>query len=337
MDKRRLGRTGYEVGAVGFGAWGLGGDLWRGVDPRDAQRALYAALDAGVDFVDTALAYGEGDSERLVGEVIRDLRARDWAVVATKVPPRQRAWPAEPHVPLEQVLPAEYVVGCVEQSLRNLRAEALCLEQLHVWHDAWLDAGAWPELRAAMARMVKEGKVLHWGVSVNAHAPETALRLAADPLIETVQVVYNVFDRSAERELFALARERELGVIARVPFDEGALTGALGPGTEFPPHDWRRRYFGGGRLAELAPRLDRLRQLLGDEARTLPELALRFCLSSDAVGVVIPGMRRVEHVHANLAAAAAGPLSPALRERLAEHAWDKNWYDEPYDFLEQAT
>jgi aryl-alcohol dehydrogenase-like predicted oxidoreductase len=180
-----------------------------------------------------------------------------------------------------------------------------------------------------MARLVDEGKVLHWGMSVNDHAPETATRLLADPLVEVVQVIYNIFDRSPERSLFALARVRQIGVIARSPLDEGTLAGAIAADTTFPRGDWRAIYFRGERLAEAARRADALRALLGEgEARSLAELALRFCLSRAEVSTVIPGMRHPEHARTNAAASDGRALSPAILARLDDHAWEKNWYDE---------
>jgi aryl-alcohol dehydrogenase-like predicted oxidoreductase len=327
MQTRPLGRTGVPVSTIGFGCWGLAGEMWFGIAPEIGRQALRVAIDAGVSFIDTALIYGRGDSERMVGEAVRELRARDHTLVATKVPPLDRRWPPGPRVPLEHVFSVEYVTRSVEQSLRNLRAEVIGVEQLHVWLDDWLDSSYWPVLRGCMERLVGEGKVLHWGVSVNDHAPATALRVLDEPIVETVQVIYNIFDRSAEAELFARAAERKVGVIARCPFDEGALTGAIGPESRFDPVDFRSRYFRGDRKREVAERVAGLRPLLGDEARTLTELALRFCLSRPDVATVIPGMRRVEHVHANAAIGDGRALSAGLLERLVEHAWDKNWYD----------
>jgi aryl-alcohol dehydrogenase-like predicted oxidoreductase len=327
MRKRKLGRTGYHVSELGFGAWGLGSAIWRGVDPRDAQRSLYRAVESGIDFVDTAPVYG--DSEALVGGVIRDLRARDTVVVATKVAPLDRKWPADGSVDIAKVFPAQYVVASVEQSLRNQRAEVLSIVQLHVWNDAWLESAAWHDLRGTMSALIQAGKVLHWGISVNAHDPDSALGVLDDPLIETVQTVYNIFDRGAERALLGRARERDVGVIARVPFDEGALTGAFTHDTRFPVDDFRDRYFGGDRLAQVVERVDALRALctsLRGEIDTMPELALRFCLSHPDVSTVIAGMRRIEHVEQNIAASERGALSAELCERLREHAWDKNWY-----------
>lgn len=328
MRTRRLGRTGYQVSEIGFGAWGLGGSMWLGVADQEAKRAVHTALDLGVDFLDTALAYGDGHSERLLADVLAERSDRDRFVIATKIPPMDHEWPGKATTPLAKAFPLLWVRRCVENSLRNLRAEAIHVEQLHVWNDAWLDHPGWTETRETMEALRKEGKVLHWGISINDHAPESAMRFLEDPLLETAQIIYNIFDRSPEREFFDLARRRDLGVIVRVPFDEGALTGAVGPETVFPEGDWRHRYFGGDRKDEARRRADRLRLLLGDEAGTLPELALRFCLSRDEVSTVIPGMRRPEHAMSNAAASDGRRLSPGLLEQLASHAWDKNWYED---------
>ncbi len=327
MELRLLGRTGLEVSAVGFGAWGLAAELWRGVDAGEAEAALGAALDAGCTFIDTALIYGPGVSEQVIGRVLRGRPDRDRVVVASKIPPLDRRWPPAPGVPLEHIFPVEHVVRSVDASLDNLGLDALPLQQLHVWLDDWLDSAYWPELADALASLVRAGKVRHWGISANDHAPESALRAALQPIFETVQVIYNLFDRSAERALFPRAAARGVGVIARVPFDEGALVGAVHAGSDFDPRDFRSRYFRGERAAQAAERAERLRSLLGDEAHSLAELALRFCLSRPEVSTVIPGARRAAHARANMSAADGRPLSPALLARLAEHAWDKNWYD----------
>jgi aryl-alcohol dehydrogenase-like predicted oxidoreductase len=320
MKTRRLGRTGIEVSEIGFGAWGLGATMWRGVRDEDGVAAVRGALDAGVTFIDTALAYGDGHSERLVAS------AAPRVTIATKIPPKGGGWPAQPDSRIEDVFPPDYVRLCTERSLRNLRRETIDVQQFHVWHDNWLERPGWRATRQEMEKLSMEGKVRHWGISINDHAPETALRALADPIFETAQVIYNVFDRSPEKALFALARERDLGIIVRVPFDEGALTGTIRPDTTFPEGDWRHRYFRGDRPAQAAHRADALRELLGEEAKTLPELALRFILSRPEVSTVIPGMRRAEHARANAAVSDGRPLSPAMLDRLRAHAWDKNWY-----------
>ena len=320
MKTRRLGRTGLDVSEIGFGAWGLGATMWRGVPDDEALAAVRVAVAAGVTFIDTALAYGDGHSERLIA------RARTNAVVATKIPPRNGAWPAAANSKIDDVFPAEHVRTATETSLRNLGVPAIAVQQFHVWHDAWLDQAGWAATRREMEKLVAEGKVRHWGISINDHAPETALRALCDPLFATAQVIYNIFDRSPEKELFALAREKNIGIIVRVPFDEGTLTGAIRPETQFAAGDWRHRYFRGDRRAEAARRADALLPLLGDGARTLPELALRFVLTRPEVSTVIPGMRRAEHARANAAVSDGRLLDSPLLFNLNAHAWTKNWY-----------
>jgi len=326
VKTRKLGSTGYAVSELGFGGWGLGGSQWRGVDDGTAREALRQAVDRGITFFDTALAYGNGHSERLIGEVLKaDFRAGR-VVVATKVPPRNEEWPGKAGKPVADVFPDRHLAASTEQSLRNLGVEALPLQQLHVWHDAWLDDPEWQASYDRIVRLKREGKVLHWGISINDHAPETALRVLEDPIFETAQVIYNIYDRSPERALFQLAKTKPLGVIVRVPFDEGALTGQIRSDTIFPAGDWRAEYFSGDRRAEAERRGKALAQVLDDEVRTLPELALRFCLSSPAVATVIPGMRRAAHVRQNVAAAEKGRLTPGMLAKLEGHAWEKNWY-----------
>lgn len=326
METRPLGRTDLEVSAIGFGAWGMGGDRWRDVPPREAQRALAAAIDAGLILIDTALVYGDGESEQRVGHVIRELGAREEVVLATKVPPADGRWPARPGSRIDQVFPVAHLTASVDASLANLGVEAIDLEQLHVWRDEWLDQPGWGELCDAMERLTRDGKVRHFGISVNDHAPDSALRALDDPHVASVQVIYNIFDPSAADRLLTRAAERRVGVIARCPFDEGALTGAITAQSRWPAGEFRARYFAGERAAEVEARVARLRPLLGDEARTLAELALRFALAHPAVSSVLAGMRRAEHVAANLAVADGRRLSAGLLERLAAHRFDKNWY-----------
>jgi aryl-alcohol dehydrogenase-like predicted oxidoreductase len=326
MKTRPLGSTGYVVSEIGFGCWGLGGEQWRGVGDDEGRGALRSAVEQGITFFDTALAYGHGHSERLVGQELReDIRAGR-VVVATKVPPHNDEWPGKADRSVADVFSPKHLTKSTERSLKNLGVEALALQQLHVWHDAWMQDPRWEASYEQIVRLKQEGKVLHWGISINDHAPETALRVLQDPVFETAQVIYNIYDRSPERELFQLARTKPLGVIARVPFDEGALTGQIRADTVFPPGDWRAEYFSGGRRAEAERKVQALAQLLDEDARTLPELALRFCLSAPEVTTVIPGMRRPAHVRANAAASERGPLPARLREQLAAFAWEKNWY-----------
>jgi aryl-alcohol dehydrogenase-like predicted oxidoreductase len=320
VKTRALGRTGYNVSEIGFGGWGLGADMWLGADDREGRTALRTALELGVNFFDTALAYGTGHSEKIIGE---ELKGTD-AIVATKIPPLNREWPADGNKSIADVFPPKYIAKCTNQSLRNLGVEALHVQQLHVWHDNWLNA--WDESLAEIVKLKEQGKVLHWGISVNDHAPETALRALEHPIFETAQVIYNIYDRSPEKALFALAQRKPLGIIVRVPFDEGALTGKITASTTFPAGDWREEYFAGDRKAEVERRAKALSQVLDEQVVTLPELALRFCLSTPEVSTVIPGMRRPDHARQNVAAAAKGSLPPPTIAKLKSHAWEKNWY-----------
>ena len=326
MKSRPLGDTGYRVSEVGFGAWGIGGEMWRGVDDSEGRKALREAVEQGITFFDTALAYGNGHSERVIGETLKDEIRGNRAVVATKIPPMNREWPGKASYKLGDVFPANYIASSTEQSLKNLRMEALHVQQLHVWNDVWLDDRDWEASYRQIVRLKQEGKVLHWGISINDHAPETALKVLSDPLFETAQVIYNIYDRSPEKALFALAKRKPLGIIVRVPFDEGALTGQITAKTVFPAGDWRAGYFAGDRTAEAERRAKSLSQVLDEQVESLPELALRFCLSRPEVSTVIPGMRRPAHVRQNAMAVGKGPLSPAMLAKLAPHAWDKNWY-----------
>ncbi len=321
MQLRPLGKTGVRVSAVGFGAWGIGGHMWIGAQDDESLRALHRAADLGINLFDTALVYGMGHSEQLVGRFVRE--RRETLYVATKVPPLNRVWPARAGVPVGDVFPGAHVRASVDQSLRNLGLERIDLLQLHVWRDEWLDEGDW---RAAVDELRRAGKVRFFGVSINDHDPASALKLAASGVADALQVIYNVYDPTPAAQLFPVCLEHGVGVLARVPLDEGALTGTITPATTFPPDDFRNRYFRGERKAEVQTRAQALATLLGDEAATLPELALRFCVSHAAVSSVIPGMRGVARVEQNAACGDGRALSPELLRALAAHAWPKNFY-----------
>jgi aryl-alcohol dehydrogenase-like predicted oxidoreductase len=293
--------------------------MWVGAQDEESMRALHLAADLGLNFIDTALAYGDGYSERLIGRFLKE--RRETIYVATKAPPKNRRWPASGQ--LHEAFPGDYVKACAETSLRNLGVDRLDLLQLHVWDPAWLPQDDW---RAALESLKQQGKVAYVGVSVNDHDPGSALSVAASGVIDVIQVIYNIFDQSAEGALFPLCMEKQVGVIARVPFDEGALTGHITPETRFAKKDWRNFYFRGDRKQQVFERAERLRSLLGTEASSLPALALRFCLRHPAVSTVIAGMRTAEHVSANLALSDEPPLSEDLVTRLREHRWRKNFY-----------
>jgi len=317
-----LGRTGIRVSEIGYGAWGIGGQMWQGAVDAESMRALHAAADLGLNFVDTAYVYGDGHSETLVGRFLKE--RKDQITVATKIPPINRIWPAKPGTPLSEVFTYNHIIASTETSLRNLNLDTIDLMQLHVWDDAWADSDEW---KRAFAHLKEQGKVRFFGISINDHQPSNGLLAAATGLIDTFQVIYNIFDQAPEERLFPLCRERNIGVIARVPFDEGALTGAITPATTFPPGDFRNNYFQGKRKEEVFRRTNGLKRLLGAEAGSLPELALRFCLHHPAVSTVIPGMRTVTNVKSNCSVSDGRKLSDGLIAQLRPHAWTKNFYD----------
>jgi aryl-alcohol dehydrogenase-like predicted oxidoreductase len=322
MHYRPLGKTGIEVSEVGYGAWGIGGEMWLGAVDTESIKAMHEAADLGLNFIDTALAYGEGHSETLVGRFLKE--RKDQITVATKIPPKNRIWPARPGTALSEAFPYDHIIASTEESLRNLNVGTIDILQLHVWNDDWADKDEW---KRAFTKLKEQGKVRHFGISINDHQASNGVLAAATGLIDTFQVIYNIFDQTPEEKLFPLCRKMNLGIIARVPFDEGALTGAITPGTTFPPGDFRNNYFKGARKEEVFRRTEALKRLLGAEARSLPELALRFCLHPPAVSTVIPGMRSVRNVRANCSVSDGRTLSNSLLAQLRAHAWEKNFYD----------
>ncbi|NBO63401.1 MAG: aldo/keto reductase [Acidobacteria bacterium] len=317
MKFRTLGRTELEISEVGYGAWGIGGVQWTGGDDQEAIRALNLAIDQGLNFIDTALAYGKGHSERLVGEVVRSRREKIY--VATKIPPMNLEWPAR-DVQLQEVFPADYIIKCTDKSLRNLGVETIDLQQLHVWTDLWAENPEWIE---ALERLREQGKIRYIGLSLNDYQPANSIKALRGGHIDTVQVIYNIFEQAPADELFPVCRELNIGVLARVPFDEGGLTGAIRPDTVFPESDFRSFFFRGDRRQRVFDRVERLKLLLNHEAMSLPELALRYVLSDDAVSTVIPGMRTSHHVNSNISWSDGRKLSSDLRWRLKQFSWDR--------------
>ncbi|HEY6272830.1 MAG TPA: aldo/keto reductase [Terriglobales bacterium] len=323
MRQRTLGRTGLGTSEIGFGTWGIGNTSWIGAEDQTSVRALMAARDAGINFFDTALVYGRGHSERLLAKVFG--RSEE-ILIASKVPPKNELWPAPSRIPLRDVFPKWHVLECLRKSLANLQRKSIDLYQFHVWSDEWADDPQWLE---TVEEIRRSGQVRFIGISINDHQPTNILKALATGLIDSVQVIYNVFDQSAEDELFPYCQTHDIGVIARVPFDEGGLTGAIHPGVNFPAGDFRNRYFAGKRKKQVWERVQRLTSDADIQLPELPDLALRFCLSHGAVATVIPGMRTPSHVHSNVASSDGEPLPDQLLSSLHEHRWNRNFYDSP--------
>jgi aryl-alcohol dehydrogenase-like predicted oxidoreductase len=321
MHYRKLGTTEAEVSEIGFGAWGIGGKQWQGGKDDESLRALKRSFELGVNFVDTALAYGDGHSERLVGKAVKESYQKIF--LATKIPPKNRVWPASPSTPISEVFPYDYILQCTDESLANLQTEQIYLQQFHVWTDAWAETEEWQRAIEALRR---SGKVRYFGISISEHDPDSALQAIKTGALTAVQVIYNIFDQSAEKNLFPLCQQMKVGVLARVPLDEGGLTGKITENTKFEPGEFRESYFRDDRKRQVREHVEALQRDLKDVPGTLPQIALRFCLSNKAVTTVIPGMRRVETVEDNCRAAAAGMLDAKTLAILKRHSWDRNFY-----------
>jgi aryl-alcohol dehydrogenase-like predicted oxidoreductase len=323
MRMRSFGRLGWPVSEIGHGLWGIGG--WTGSDDTESIAAMQRSMALGCNFFDTALAYGQGRSEQLFGEALRgahiDAPQRASIRIATKIPPKNGRWPARADYALDDVFPADYIRESTETSLRNLGMDTVDLQQFHVWSDHWAGDTRW---QRAVVALKDEGLTRAIGISLNRWEPMSAFEALRTGLIDSVQVVYNIFDQDAADELFPMCRELGVAVIVRVPFDEGTLTGTLTRETTWPDGDFRNIYFGGTKLAESLDRLERVREDL-PTGMSLPELALRFILAEPAVSTIIPGMRRPAHVAANLAVSDGKLLNPETLARLARHRWDRGY------------
>jgi len=317
MRYRTLGRLGWEISEVGYGMWGIAGGF-TGANYDTAPLCLERALELGCNFFDTASSYGGGLSERMLGRLLREHRDRR-IYVATKIAPKNREWPPRPSDTLDDVFPPDYIRASVYRSLENMGLDRIDLMQFHVWEDRWADDARW---QTAMADLKREGVIGGIGISVNRWEPANCLKAIDTGLIDAIQVIYNVFDQSPEDELLARARKDDIGIIARVPFDEGGLTGTLRADTAFPADDWRSTYFGPENLLPTVRRADALKEIVPD-GMTLPELTLRFILANPAVSTVIPGMRQTRHVEANLGASDGRALPAELLAELRRHRWDR--------------
>jgi aryl-alcohol dehydrogenase-like predicted oxidoreductase len=324
MRYRKFGRTGWNVSEIGYGMWGMAG--WTGSDDAESLDALQRAVDLGCNFFDTAWAYGDGHSEELLGRILRANKNNATAggpgkklCVATKIPPKNRRWPARREYSLDDSYPPDYIFEYVDKSLHNLGADTLDLIQFHTWEDVWLDD---ERIARAIERLRSSGKVRAVGISQNRWEPANGIRAVRTGLVDAVQIIYNIFDQNPEDELFPACREKNVAVIARVPFDEGSLTGTLTLDSRWPANDWRSTYFVPENLKASVARAEALKPLV-PAGGTLPEMALRFIINNPDVSTIIPGMRKIRNVEANLAASDKGPLPAALHAKLRPHRWDR--------------
>jgi aryl-alcohol dehydrogenase-like predicted oxidoreductase len=328
MKYRKLGRTGFEVSDMAHGLWGMSG--WSGSDDKESLAALQLAADLGCNFFDTAWAYGEGKSDGLLGEILtRNPSPPNPAkrlYAASKIPPLNRKWPAKPAYLYQDVFPATHVFRHADLIREKLRTDSIDLLQFHVWDDSWADE---PEFRTTVEKLKRDGTIRSFGLSLNRWEPENGLKDLRTGLVDVVQVIYNIFDQAPEDKLFPVCRELNVGVIARVPLDEGSLGGKMTRETKFPKDDWRAMYFGPKNLVPTLERVEKLKAVL-PASMSLPEMALRFILSNPVVSTIIVGMRKLDHVRQNIAISDAAPLDAALLAALKKHRWDRKpepWAD----------
>jgi aryl-alcohol dehydrogenase-like predicted oxidoreductase len=314
MNYRRFGRTNWNVSEIGYGMWGMAG--WTGSEDRESLNSLQKAVDLGCNFFDTAWAYGDGHSEQLLGKILRANRGKR-LYVATKVPPKNQRWPASSDYTLDDCYPPDYVFQYVEKSLKNIGVETLDLLQYHTWDDGWLKDD---RTSRTIEKLRASGKASTVGLSLNRWEPWNGVKAVQGGLVDAIQVIYNIFDQNPEEELFPACRAHDVGVIARVPFDEGGLTGTLTLDSKWPKEDWRSGYFNPQNLKSTIERAEKLKSLV-PTGSTLPEMALRFILNNSDIHTIIPGMRKTRHVETNAAASDKGPLPETLHAELRMHRW----------------
>jgi aryl-alcohol dehydrogenase-like predicted oxidoreductase len=323
MKYRRFGRTGWSVSELGYGMWGMAG--WTGSSDEESAQSLQRAADLGVNFFDTAWAYGNGRSERLLGDLVRRNPTKR-IYTATKVPPKNLQWPSRREYTIDDCFPPDHIEKYVHSSLQNAGLERFDLVQFHTWEDSWLEDSRWMR---KVDELRRQGLFRAFGISLNRWEPWNGVRAVRSGLVDAVQVIYNIFDQNPEDELFPACREMNVAVIARVPFDEGTLTGTLTLESRWPEGDWRNTYFVRENLKASVQRAEALKALV-PSGMTMPEMALRFILQNPDVSTVIPGMRRLRHVEANVKAAEAGPLPTGLYAELRQHRWERTptWWSQ---------
>ncbi len=316
MNYRRFGCANWLVSEIGCGMWGMGS--WSGSDDEESLRSLQRAVDLGCNFFDTAWAYGEGRSEALLGRLVRANPDKK-VYTATKIPPKNMTWPSRSEFKLDETFPPDHIEQRVNESLEHAGLDSFDLMQFHVWEDSWIEDDRWVKKMDDLRRQELFSAI---GISINRWEPRNAVKTVRSGLIDSVQVIYNIFDQNPEDELFPACAEMNVAVIARVPFDEGTLTGTLTKESKWPEGDWRNTYFVPENLLPSVERAEKLKAILPPDM-TLPEMALRFILSNPNVSTIIPGMRKPSHVDSNIGASDAGPLSREVLSELRKHRWER--------------
>ena len=316
MNYRRFGRTNWQVSEIGYGMWGMGG--WSGSEDNQSLRSLQRAVELGCNFFDTAWGYGEGHSEGLLGQLVHQNPGQQ-IYTATKMPPKNFIWPSQREFTLDDCFPPDHIEDYINNSLVNLGLDSVDLILFHTWEDSWVEDDRWYK---TIERMRSAGLIHAVGISINRWEPWNGVKAVESGLIDAVQVIYNIFDQNPEDELFPACEKHDVAVIARVPFDEGTLTGNLTVDSSWPEGDWRNTYFVPENLESSVEHANRLKPII-PPGMDMPEVALRFILNNPTVSTIIPGMRKNKHVESNMAASEKGPLSDDLHLELRKHRWDR--------------
>lgn len=321
MEYKNFGKSDVQISRLGFGGWGIGGTMWIGAEDKESKRTLRKAIESGINFFDSAFVYGNGKSEQLISQVEKEVGKQ--LFITTKIPPKNFQWPARDETPLSEAYPKQYIITMTERSLRRMNRDYVDLQQFHVWNDKWANNDEWKE---AIQKLKDEGKVKYFGISINDHQPENGIEAGKTGFIDSYQVIFNIFDQSPADTLFPFCKDNNISIIARVPFDEGALTGNIKPDTVFPDHDFRTNYFRDDRKQQVWDRVQKLAEEIKSEAESLAEAALRYTISFDEITTVIPGMRKEKNLLSNVINTEKGALSEELLERLKSHRWIRNFY-----------
>jgi aryl-alcohol dehydrogenase-like predicted oxidoreductase len=328
MKSRPYGKHSFHVSEIGYGAWAIGGS-WGAQSDDESLASLHRAHDHGCTYIDTAAGYGNGRSERLIGQVLRERAAAKpdapRVTVATKTPATgPGAWPPSPHCRHEDRYPESYLRSNVAERLQNLGTDKIDILQLHTWTRAW---NRDPVPFKILRKMQSEGLIGLVGVSTPEHDQNSVIDLMRGGWVDSVQVIYNLFEQEPAAELLEVAKECGVGVIVRVAFDEGVLTGKFNAETKFAEGDFRAGYFAGDRLTRSVARAEKIRADLEGSGFTMAQAALKFVLAHPAVSTVIPGIRTVNQAELNCAVSELPDLSPELLVKLRRHNWRRAfWY-----------
>lgn len=320
MNYRIFGRLGWNVSEIGYGTWGLAGGPggWQGGKEDEAIESLLESVRLGINFFDTAWIYGRGNGEKKL-TILKEAYPQKKLYIATKVPPKNLQWPSKRGDSIDTIFPKDHIYEYVEKSLKNLGTDKIDLLQFHVWEDDWWKEDNWKE---CICSLKEQNLIEGVGISVNTWEPWNILRTLETGLIDTVQMIYNIFEQRPEDQLIPYCREKNIGLIARVPFDEGSLTGNINLDTKFDSNDWRASYFVKENLEQCVPRVDMIRELL-TQSQSLSELALRFILHNQDISTVIPGMRSLKHLRSNVDLSDNKRLPEKTMQRLRDFRWDR--------------